>query len=57
MEHHGSEIGHTPGQMQTQLTITATDPVDPTAIEISHAKTVVTEEYLAVLFLRKSDLK
>ena len=57
VEHHGSEIGCTPGQIQTQLTITAANPVHPTAIETSHAKTVVTEEYLAVLFLRKSDPK
>ena len=57
VEHHGSEIGCTPGRMQTHLTITAADPLHPTAIEISHAKTVVTEEYLAVLFLRKSDPK
>ena len=51
VEHHGSEIGCTPGRVQTQLTITAADPVHPTDIEISHAKTVVTEEYLPVLFL------
>ena len=57
VEHHGSEIGCTQERMQTQLAITAADPADPTAIEISHAKTVVTEEYLVVLFLRKSDPK
>ena len=51
VEHHGSEIGCTPGQIQAQLTITATDPAHPTTIETSQAKTVVTEEYLAVLFL------
>ena len=56
-EYHGGEPGVQQARINAQLEDIMADTNNPTVIEVAEAKATAREEYLAVLFIRKSDPK
>ena len=57
VEHHGGEPGCQDSRVNPILQWTAMDPTTPTTDEINKARVRVRNEYLGILFIRKSDPK
>ena len=56
-EYHGGEPGMQQARINAQLEDIMADINNPTDVEVAEAKATAREEYLAVLFIRKSDPK
>ena len=56
-EYHGGESGMQQARINAQLEDIMADTNNPTVVEVAEAKATAREEYLAALFIRKSDPK
>ena len=56
-EYHGGEPGMQQARINAQLEDIAANTNNPTVVEVAEAKAIAREEYLAILFIQKSDPK